>query len=180
MDEILAKRYADAFIKYARETIGLEKAIEDCKNIKLILGENPEFITLLKAPEVGTAEKLRLIDSLPGEYFSQEFGYFLKLLLKKGRINKLNNIVEHIRVHYSFGVRRQVLLSTSYPAELEAVKQITEKLKEKFGSDIKLYLDLNGSLLGGVKAVIGNTVIDASVKRRLDELRKNLEEIRMA
>lgn len=175
----MAKRYADAFMQYARETIGLEKALEDCKNIKLILGENPELIALLKAPEVSAAEKLKLIDSFPGEYCTQEFGNFLKLLLRNGRIHKLNDIVEYIRVHYSFGGKKQVLLSTSYPVELDVVKQIIENLKEKFGSDIKLYLDLNGSLLGGVRAVVGNTVIDASIKRRLDDLRKKLEEIRM-
>jgi len=179
MDEILAKRYSDAFMKYAKETIGLGKAIEDCKNMKLILSENPELIELLRVPEVSASVKLQLIDKLPGGYFTQEFKNFVKLLLKKGRINKLIDIIEYIRVNYSFGGKKQVLLRTTYPVDLDLVPQIRDKLKEKFGRDIKLYIDLDESLLGGIKAVMGNTVIDASVRRRLDDLKKNLQEIRM-
>ncbi len=180
MNEILAKRYADAFMKYALETIGLEKALTDCKHMKLILNKNPELIALLKAPEVGVTDKLKLIDSLPPEYFTQEFGYFLKLLLKKRRIDKLGDIVEYVRVNYSFGKKAQVLLKASYPIELDMVPQIIKKFKTRFGKDIKLYVDLDGDLLGGIKAVMGNTVIDASIRRRLDDLRNNLKESRVA
>lgn len=179
MDEVLAKRYGDAFIKYARETISLEKAVDDCRNMKLILGENPELIQLLKAPEVSMTDKLRVIDKLPGDYFTQEFKNLVKLLLKKGRINKLSDILEYIRVNYSFGEKKQVLLRTSYPVDLDLIPRITNKLKEKFGRDIKLYIGLDGDLLGGIKAVMGYTVIDASVRKRLDDLRKDLKEIRM-
>jgi len=179
MDEILAKRYADAFMKYAQDSIGLEKALDDFKNIKVALSENPEFIELLKAPEVSSFEKFEIIDSLPGNYFTQEFKHFLKLLLKKGRINKLNDIVEYIRVNYSFAGKTQVLLKTSYPLDLDFFPMILQKFKDKFGKEIKLYFDLDGSLLGGVKAVMGNTVIDASIRRRLEDLRKDLQELKV-
>lgn len=180
MDEILAKRYADAFMKYAHDSIGLEKAIDDFKNIKIVLNGNPELIELLKAPEISSFEKNEIIDHLPGDYFTQEFRHFLKLLLKKGRIDKLNDIVEYIRVNYSFAGKTQVLLKASYPVDPDFFPRILQKFKDKFGKDIKLYFDLDGSLLGGLKAVMGNTVIDASIRRRLEDLRKNLQELKVA
>lgn len=179
MNEILVKRYADAFMEYAQDSIGRDKAIEDSKNIKLILSENPELLKLFKAPELGSQEKLRLIDHLLDKYITHEFKNFLKLLLKKGRINIVLDIAEYIRVNYSFGEKKQVLLTTSYPVELDLFPKILEKLEKRLGKEIKLYMDLDGSLLGGVKAVMGNTVIDASIRRRLYDLRENLKELRM-
>lgn len=179
MNEVLAKRYADAFMQYAQGSIGRQKAIEDCKNIKLILNENPQLLKFFKAPEVSAVDKSQLIDKLPADYFTQEFKNFVKFLLKKGRIDKLVDIIEYVRINYSFGERKQVLLRTSYPVELDLFPKILEKLKKKFGKEIKLYMDLDGSLLGGAKVMMGNTVIDASIRRRLDDLRENLKEIRM-
>lgn len=180
MDEILAKRYADAFIKYAQERIGIERVVEDCRNMKLIISGNPELIELLKAPQLTFSEKNEIIDNLLSRHFTEEFLRLLKLLLRKGRIEKLADIAEYVRVNYSYGARAQVLLKTSYPIELDLVRKAIEGFKEKFGRDIKLYIDLDGSLLGGLKAVSGNTIIDGSVKKRLLDLKKQLREIRMA
>ena len=44
---------------------------------------------------------------------------------------------------------------------------------------MRFYIDLDGSLLGGVQVVIGNTIIDGSVRKRLDELKEKLTTIRM-
>ena len=179
-DEIVAKRYADAFLKYARSTCGQEKAISDFKNIKEALTENPQLSEFLESPAIAFSEKKVFIERLLSEGFSDEFGQFLKLLLRKGRIDKLTDISEYIRVTYAHGQRTQALLKTSFPLELELIGLIVERLERKFKKKIKLYIELDGNLLGGIKVIIGNMVIDGSVRRRIDELRGNLEAIRTA
>lgn len=180
MDEILAKRYADAFMQYTKDGAGLEKSIDDCKNIKKILSQSPELLELLKTPGLAYIEKTGLIDRLLGNYFSEDFIIFIKFLLKKGRIDKLLDIVEYIRVNYSYGNKVQVLLKTSYVIELNLLSEIAQKLEKRLEREIKLYITLDGSLLGGIKAIVGNTIIDSSVRRRLDDLRESLEGVKVA
>ncbi|HAH19788.1 MAG: ATP synthase F1 subunit delta [Omnitrophica WOR_2 bacterium GWF2_43_52] len=180
-DDVLAKRYADAFLSYACQGLSEEKALDDFKKAREILLENKELILdFLEAPAVTVLEKNAFIDKFFGEGFSEEFRQFLKFLLKKNRIDKLWDVAEYVRVAYSHGKSVRALLKTSFPLDLELVQLIIDSLERKFQRKIKLYIELDGELLGGVKVVIGNKVIDGSVKRRIERLKERFETLRTA
>lgn len=178
-DRIIVKRYAEAFIAYAGETSGLEKAIADFKGIKEVLRDNPEFLKFLQAPEITVHQKNEFIDSVLAGNFSNETRQFVELLLEKSRINLLGQIAEYIRVTYSYGSEVEAVFKTSFPLDLALIEKIKKKLEEKLKKKLKFYIDLDGSLLGGVQVTIGNTVIDGSVRRRLEDLRDKLETVRV-
>lgn len=178
-DKIVIKRYAEAFLGFASSTIGLDKVIDDFKNVKNIVRENPGFMEFLENPGITTAEKNYFIDKVLGDDFSSEFKQFLKLLLEKKRIDKLVDIAEYIRVSYSHGEEIEVLLKTTFPLEVELIRSIEKKLSEKFKKKFKFYIDLDGSLLGGIQVVIGNILIDGSLRKRLDELQQKLRTVRV-
>jgi len=173
-DEIVVKRYADAFISHAKENIGMEKALEDFKSLKGVIRENPEFLQALFSLELSFSEKCDFIEKVLGADFSQELRNFLKVLLEKSRIEKLLDIAEYIRITYSHGGEEGALLKTSFPLELEDIKEIEVALEKKFNRRFKFYIDLDGDLLGGLQVIIGNTVIDGSVRKRLIELKEKL------
>ncbi len=176
IDKIVAKRYADAFLDFAKSGCGLEKALFDLRNLKnTVIGDNREFLEILESPEIGLIEKNDFIDRVLNSEFSPEVKNFLKLLIEKNRINKLLDIIEYIRIVYSHGGEEEALLKTSFPLDLNLIKQIEDKLEEKFNKKLKFYIDLDGSLLGGVQVIIGNTVIDGTIRRRLDDLREKLK-----
>lgn len=178
-DKIVVKRYADAFLSFAKETVGINQAIADCKNIRSILRDNPGFLGFLEAPGITYAEKAGFLEKVLNSDFSKEFLQFMKLLLEKGRINKIQDIAEYIRFTYSHAEELEVLLKTSFPLEIDLIQKIKDKLEAKLKKNLKLYIDLDGSLLGGIQVVIGNTVIDGSVRRRLDDLKERLLTARM-
>lgn len=178
-DDVLARRYADAFFSYAGQTCGEERAVEDLRSARSVLSENRELILdFLDAPSVTLPEKQAFIDKFFGEGFSEEFRQFLKLLLRKDRIDKLWDISEYARVAYLYGQRTRALLKTSFPLELDLIRLIIEKLEKKFQMRLKLYIELDGNLLGGIKVIMGNTVIDGSVRKRLDGLKERLDAMR--
>lgn len=178
-DKIVVKRYGDAFINFCKEGCGIDKAFADLRNIRNIIRENPEFMIFLEAPDITLAEKNDFLEKILSGGYTDEFKHFLKLLLEKNRIDKLIEIAEYIRITYSHGNEVEAVLKTSYFMDLETIRRIQERLEEKFQKKLKLYIDLDGSLLGGVQVTIGNTVIDGSVRRRLDELREKLETVRV-
>ncbi|MFH0791503.1 MAG: ATP synthase F1 subunit delta [Candidatus Omnitrophota bacterium] len=179
LDDIIVKRYAEAFMGFAKKTIGFEKANQDFKALKDIMRENPEFYELLCRLEVSYTEKCDFIDKVLETDFSVELRQFLKLLLEKKRIDKIHGIADYIRIAYAHPGETDVLLKTSFPLDLDLIKKIEDKLREKLNQKFRFYIDLDGSLLGGVQIVIGNTVLDGSIRRRLEELKEKLSLIRV-
>jgi F-type H+-transporting ATPase subunit delta len=180
ISQIVVKRYAEAFVGFAKETIGFEKALEELKALRSnVIRDNPEFLEFLENKEMTFAEKYDFIDKVLDDNFSEEIRYFIRLLLDKGRINILNDLIEYVRVKYSYGEELEVLLKTSTPLDLPLIKRIEEKISEKLHRKLKFYIDLDGDLLGGVQVTIGNKLIDGSVRKRLDELREKLLTVRV-
>ena len=171
---IAVKRYVDAFLGYAAETSGRETALDDFSKIRRLINDNPEFVHFLLIPGITYNEKCSFIDELLTSDFSEQFRQFLKLLLSKGRIGALYDMAEFVRVQYSHGDEVEAKLTTSFPLDLDEIAKIKSTLENKLHKKFKLYIDLDGSLLGGVQVTIGNTVIDGSVRKRLDELRAKL------
>lgn len=178
-DPLAVKRYGDAFWSYAQETMGAENCLQNLKNLRAIIRENPEFLQILESPEITFSEKSDFIQKVLNEDFCEEIRHFLKLLLEKERIEKLCDILEYLRVTYGHEGETEALLKTAYPLDLELIRSIKDRLENKFHKKFKFYIDLDGSLLGGVQVIIGNTIIDGSVRGRLDDLKEKLKSVRV-
>ena len=104
---------------------------------------------------------------------------FLKLLLDKKRFDIFPDAAEYLRAKYSHHGQVDVLLKTAFPLELDLIKKIEEVLKNKLKKNLRFYIDLDGDLLGGVQVIIGNTIIDGSIRKRLEELKHKLTTLEM-
>jgi len=178
-DQIVVGRYAEAFLKFSKDSIGIEAALADLRELKHIIKDNPEFLNFLESKEITFNEKCEFINNVLKAGFSEQIKQFLKLLLEKERIDKILDIAEYARIKYSHGGEIEALLRTTFPLDLVLIKKIEQALEKKFNKKFKFYIDLDGSLLGGVQIVMGNTVIDGTVKRRLEELREKLQALKV-
>lgn len=179
-EKILAKRYGEAFLSYARESMSFEKAVEEMRNLKLFLHGQEEFADFLKNPQVADRDKFNLIDMALAGTFSDEIGHLLKLLVEKGRIRSIDDICDYVRTTYSHQGAIDVLLKTTYPLDTDVIKKIQEKLTERFGRKMNFFIKFDADLLGGIQVMIGNTLIDGSIKNRLEELRARLMKAKVA
>ena len=178
-DEIIAKRYADAFLAYTKETIGLEAGIKELQNIKHLLRDNSDLKDFLETLDITEAEKFDIIDKALANGFSQEIKDFLKLLIDKERINRFNDIAEYARITYSHGVEIDALLKVSFPLDTKVIKNIKDALEKKLDRKLHMYVELDASLLGGIYAKIGNIVIDGSGRKRLENVRDKLTALKV-
>ena len=180
MSEILTKRYADAFLGYAKDSIGTDKAIEDLQNAKRTIRNNPDFKYFLESPEIADFEKNELIDKIFTEDFSDEIRHFLKYLIKKSRISMFVEIAEYARITYSHGVALEAILKTSYPIDTGVMRRLRSALEKKFSRQIHFYIELDASLMGGIYVRIGNMIIDGSVRKKLEEMKEKLMALKVA
>ncbi|MDP3804493.1 MAG: ATP synthase F1 subunit delta [Candidatus Omnitrophota bacterium] len=173
-NEILAKRYADAFLGYCAQTITYEKGLEELQNTKRLFVDNPDFKEFLESHEITTGEKSDLLEKALGAGFSEELRNFLKLLWNKGRIEMFMDIAEYARINYAHGEARGALLKTSYPLDMSVIERLKNVLESTLKKKLHLYVELDTGLLGGVYVRAGNMIIDGSVKKRLEDLRQKL------
>lgn len=176
----LITRYAEGFLEYAKETIGLEQALEELRRVKEVFRENADFKEFLENPAINFTEKCGVIDRTLVRGFSEEIRNFLKLLLKKGRIGKFTDIAEYARIKYAHGEKMNALLYTSYMMNTEFLEKFKNSLESKLRAKLQLYINLAPDLLGGVRVIFGNKILDGSVKKRLEDLKRKLLAVKVA
>jgi F-type H+-transporting ATPase subunit delta len=179
-EEIVAKRYADAFLDYAKEGVGFEKGLEELQEAKRVIRDNKDLRDFLESLEFTNTEKYGVVDSVFGGFFSGEIRDFIKLLIENRRIGLFIDIAEYARVTYSHGIETDAVLKTSYPLDTKYIEDIKNALENKTGRKLHMYIQLEPDLVGGVSAKIGNLIIDGSVKKRLEDLKYKLHTLKVA
>jgi F-type H+-transporting ATPase subunit delta len=177
--KIIARRYAEGFIDYARPRIGLQRCVDEIKAFSWLLRDDPQLGLFLKTPEVSREEKYGVLDRVLSANYSEELVTFVKYLIGKGRLGIYMLIADHVHFHYSHGESVKAVLRTTFPLELDLVMKIKSKLAARLEKDVNLYLELAPDLLGGVQIVVGNTIMDGSVRYKLEQLKKQLMKIQV-
>lgn len=179
-EKIIANRYGEAFLGYAKEAgLALDKAAVQMEELKAVFLQNPELLEFLEAAGIFYQEKCGLIETVFKD-FSPETRQFLKLLLDKKRINDIYEICDYIHLNYTRGEAAEALLRTAYPLSSGLEQKLKERLEARLKKRLILHKELAPGLLGGIQVSIGNTVIDGSLKKQLDDLREKLMTARVS
>ncbi|MBF0386402.1 MAG: ATP synthase F1 subunit delta [Candidatus Omnitrophica bacterium] len=173
-DRIIVKRYAQAYVDFASPKIGVELCVEEMKSLRWLLREEKQFVHFLIAPEISRPEKARVLDNVLKENYSDATIVFINYLIVRHRVYLLTAICDQVRTQFAHGDLVDVTLRTTFPLELEIIGRVKAKLEEVFAIHSNLYLELDPDLLGGVQVVVGNRIIDGSVRNRLLQLKKQL------
>lgn len=176
---IIQRMYAEGFLEYAGQTIGFAKGLDEILAVKAVFRDNPELKSFLENPAMMNREKSEMVDKVFEEGFSRETRDFLKLLLKKDRIDIFSDIAEYARVKYLHGKEVDAVISASYPLDLDILESLKAVLESKLKKKLHLYSDLDTDLLGGVRVTVDNFVLDGSVKKRLEDMREKLMTVRV-
>lgn len=170
---LVEKRYAEALVDIAVRNGALDSYQNELLEVADLFSTNEEFRVFLLNPEIKNEYK----KSTLGKIFEKEIAgnllNFMLLLLDKKRMNIFPGIVEeYIKLADK---ERNVLkmdIVSAGPLSDEQVDKIKEKYRSAYGAvDIRVNLSVDPSLLGGVKIIVGDKVIDGTVKGRLENLK---------
>lgn len=173
-DIAIIKRYAEGFIEFAQDAIGIDRCIEELLTLKRLLRDEPELREFLDSPAIGLNEKLSFIDATFKGALSTETIYLVDLLLKKGRFVFLPDIAEYARIKYAHGKEVDVVLNTSYMLDTSVIEDIKQRLEKRLKKKAHMYVKIDPELLGGIKITVGNFVVDGSIKKRLMDMKEKL------
>ena len=169
----LATRYAKSLLDLSVEHNELAEVYADMKLLQQINKLNPDFVALLRSPIITSDKKDKIIDAVVGDKVSKLTMLFVRLLTAKTRESNLPEIVTAFITQYNKLKNIQTVKLTTASAISDDLKNsIIAKLKDSVTGEIEIETSVQDELIGGFKLEIGGTLIDATILRDLNDVRK--------
>lgn len=173
----LAGRYAKSLIDLAIEQNQVDAVYADIKFLQAICNSNQDFVNVLKSPVIKSDVKEKIIESVTQNNVTKTTGLFLKLLITKAREYSLPEIVKAFIDQYnSINNIHQVKLTTAVSISNDLEQSIVNKIKSITQIEkIELETAVEDNLIGGFTLQMGDTFIDASILRDLNDVKKQFK-----
>jgi F-type H+-transporting ATPase subunit delta len=173
MEEI-ASVYARSLFEVAKEQDKLDKVRDELGEFADALNESRELQVFLFSPYFSTAEKVDGLDrAISGA--DETVVNFLKLLIEKHRMPLAFRIrAELDQLWEEENKLLPVTVTSAVELDQGTVKQIGDRIAEQTDRKVDLSSRVDPDILGGIVVRVGNSVLDASIRNRLENLRKQV------
>lgn len=196
---IIATRYATALLKLVEETGSGELVAAQVQVIEKALDEVPDFRRAVDDPAVAAVQKISLFEASLKDSMAQELHKFLELLIRNGRIGDVRLVLTTFVTEYyrSRHIKRARLVvadpalldpepTPSDPVPVEGPlrqaqrpaleSRLRDLVEKQTGCRLILKTEVNPSLIGGFVFEVEDMILDASVSRQLDFIRRQFIE----
>lgn len=173
----VSSRYAKSLLALAKEQDQLEQAYTDMKLVAETCEQNKELILLLKSPIVKADKKIKIFEALFEDKIGDLSNNFIRIIARKGREGLLYNIAVEFQNQYK--VEKKIITATvtsAFGLDEKLRKKVLDVVKSSADSEVELIEKQNKEIIGGIVLRVGDKQIDASIHRKLNELKKSLNE----
>jgi len=173
MEEI-AEVYARSLFEVAQEHDQLDEIREELGEFADVLSENRQLQVFFFSPYFSSEEKK---DNVPKviEGGNEYFVRFLQVLAEKHRLPVLFRVRRAFDEMWAKEQRLlEVSVTSAVPLDEETVNGIGKKIEEQTGQRVELSSTVDPDLIGGIVIRVGNKVLDASVRNRLERFRRSV------
>ncbi|HEX9546901.1 MAG TPA: ATP synthase F1 subunit delta [Acidimicrobiales bacterium] len=167
--------YAAALLEIAKAEGSLETIEDELFRFARTLEGNDELRTTLSDPTIPVERRHAIVDQLLGGRASPITTALVSFVVGAGRSRNLPDIIDRLVARAAEERREAVAeIRTAYPLDPERRQKLVEALEKATGKHISMKEIIDPSVLGGVVATVGDTVIDGTVRHRLEQLRESL------
>ena len=173
-----AGRYSLALYELAEEANSIDEIEKNSLAIIKLISSSDDFNFIIKDPTNQKEDQLNLILKISENYkLNNLLTKFLSFLISKRRLFYVEKILKDF-IETCSKKRGEI------KAELTAAKELTENeinsikedLTKSFSSKIKLNYKYDSSLIGGLIVQVGSTMVDASIKNKLQQIENRMIE----
>jgi F-type H+-transporting ATPase subunit delta len=176
--ETAADRYSLALYELASEANVLAEIEDHSNSIINLIVISEDFRSLIKDPTNNKEDQLNALNKIGEQYkLNQLLKKFLNFLISKRRFFNVDRILKSFIETCSVkrGELKAELTSSKILTESE-VDNIKEELTKNFDSKIKLNYKHDTSLIGGLIVKVGSTMVDTSIKNKLQQIENRMIE----
>jgi F-type H+-transporting ATPase subunit delta len=172
--EEIAQVYARSLFEVAEEASKLDDVREQLGEIADALASDRDLQVFFFSPYFSTQEKAEGLDKAVSGAEPIVVN-FLKLLIEKHRMPALMRIRRAYNALWEeYNKLLPVQITSAVELDKKVVKHIGDQISEQTGRKVDLSATVEPDILGGIVVRVGNQVLDASIRRRLELLRKQI------
>lgn len=170
----VARVYAEALFEVGRDKGKLDALQQQLAQFADEVDRNRELQVFFFSPYLSTTEKGEGIErAITGA--EPELINFLELLVDKHRMTEIFRIRREFEELWKQENRRlDVTVTSAVALDPAVVEKIGQEVERQTGEKVDLASRVDGEILGGIVLQVGNMVLDASIRSRLEKLRKSV------
>ena len=170
---VVGSRYAKSLMGLASERGQLEEVYSDMCLMHQVCTSNEDFVNMLESPLIKTDKKQTIIKEIFGGKIHDLTMSFMMLMADKKREGYLddiaNSFVDLYKEHKGI---ISVVITSATPLTSDTKEKMLAIIQQSITGKVELMEKIDPNLIGGFKIKVGDKQIDASVLRRLNDLKK--------
>jgi F-type H+-transporting ATPase subunit delta len=172
--EHLGMVYAQALLGASEKAGVTEQVMGELDSLVVdVLDKLPNLRHVLTAPKVEVQQKERLIDRALGNKASKVLVNALKVMARHSRLDVIGDVRTAFRKLYNeLRNRVEVDVRSAAPLDSQALEQIRQRLRAMLNRDVDVKVKVDPELLGGIVVRVGDTLLDGSLKTKLNLMRE--------
>jgi len=172
--EEVADVYARALFQAAKDHDVLDDVHDELGQFADALNQNRDLMVFFFSPYFSSEEKKQALHKAVQEADSR-FTNFLEALIERHRMP----VIFRIRANFDQMWEKEhellpVVLTSAVELDDETVRSIGDRVGEQTGRTVELSSHVDPDILGGIVLRVGNFILDASIRNRLEQLRKQV------
>lgn len=165
----IARPYAEALFKASGSDLGAAAAWLD---ELAAIAANVQLQQFAGNPGVTASQTFDVISGVAKHQLPDAAKNFLRTVIENGRISVLPEIAAQFRVlKNAQSGSSDATVYSAFPLNGSALADLAATLEKRFGRKLNLKVELEPALIGGVRVVVGDEVLDTSVKARLEQMK---------
>jgi F-type H+-transporting ATPase subunit delta len=171
----LVHGYAEALFRVLQAEGELDKVENELYHFGKTLESNHELRQALSDQAVPRDKRVQVVEDLIGNKASPHTIGLITFIVAQGRARQLPQILDELS-DLAAEARQHVVAEVRSAVSLDEKQrdQLAVALSKATGKNVEVKVVVDPSVIGGVVAKVGDTVIDGSVKRRLDQLKEQV------
>ncbi len=168
----IARPYAEALFKATKSDLAGTAVWLDAV---AAVAAHPQLQQFASNPQASAAQVFDLLSSVAKVSLPVQGKNFLETVIDNGRVNALPEVAAQFRTlkNAQSGTFDATVYS-AFPIDSAALADVSTLLEKRFGRKLNLQVALQPELIGGIRVVVGDEVLDTSVKARLDQMKAAL------
>ncbi len=175
MDQLAAKRYAKALLQIALEKDELNQYYDQVSLVKLYFDQNDDLLGVMCHPSITYDEKMQILENIFKNLVCDDIMGLFSVILKKNREDEILSILDSFIKMTDYHFKRvTAVVSSAITLSDDQINNIKANLSEKLKKQVEIKSEIDQSLIGGLKIVVDGMVFDASVKHRIETIKREL------
>ena len=165
----IARPYAEALFKASSSDLPGAALWVDALNE---VAKDPQLLQFADNPNVTAAQVFDVITGVAQVVLPEQAKNFLRTVIENGRLAVLPEIAAQFRVmKNASGGSSDAVVYSAFAIDGAALADLATTLEKRFNRKLNVAVQLQPDLIGGIRVVVGDEVLDTSVKARLEQMK---------